>query len=121
LVRFLLVLIAAALIAAGVTWLLFDQGLVPALPSFFYQTLLLLTVSTFFIYRYMLKMSKPEIFTQMYLLTIVVKLIAYLAYNLLVIREDPTGAVLNVVFFLVLYLVFTALEVVFLYRKITPR
>lgn len=120
-IRFLAVLIVIAVIVAGITWLLFNAGQIPAMPSFFYQTLLLLTLSTGVIYRYLLKMNKPALFTQMYLLTMVVKLIAYLAYNLIVVLEDRSGSVLNVVFFLVLYLVFTAVEVIFLYRKITTR
>lgn len=48
-----------------------------------------------------------------------VKLVAYGAYNLLMILKDKSGAAENVVFFMILYLVFTTLEIVFLYRKIT--
>jgi hypothetical protein len=49
----------------------------------------------------------------------VVKLLAYGAYNVAVIIMDRAGAPSNVVFFLVLYFIFTALEVAFLYRKIS--
>ena len=72
---------------------------------------------TIFVYLY--KVNKPDFFVQLYLLTMAVKLVAYGAYNLLMILKDKSGAAENVVFFMILYLVFTTLEIVFLYRKIT--
>ena len=49
-----------------------------------------------------------------------VKLLAYGAYMLGMILQDKAGAAANVVFFMVVYFVFTALEIGFLYRKIQP-
>lgn len=90
-------------------------------PSFFYQTLILLFFSTAIIYRYLHKVKNPSLFTQLYLLLMVVKLIAYMGYNLFIVLEDKRGANYNVVFFLIVYLVFTLLEIVFLYRQINSK
>jgi len=118
-IRFFIVVVVATAIVGGATWLLLEAGVLTSIPSFFYQTLILVPLSTFFIYRYLVRLAKPSLFTQFYLLSMVVKLIAYLAYNLVMVLEDRTGAIVNVSFFLVLYVIFTILEVVFLYRKIT--
>ena len=119
-IRFLLVLLISTLMAGGGTWLLVDLGILPVLPSFFYPTLILLPVCTFSIYRYLMKANKPAVFTLLYLFTMVIKLIAFLVYTMIMVLEDRAGAVPNVMFFLSLYVFFTALEVIFLYRKINP-
>jgi hypothetical protein len=49
----------------------------------------------------------------------VVKLIAYCAYNFLIIIRDRPNAFANVIVFLIAYAVFTGVEIAFLYRKIT--
>jgi hypothetical protein len=49
----------------------------------------------------------------------VVKLLACFAYNLVMILEDRTGAAFNVIYFMVVYFLFTALEIAFLYRRIS--
>ena len=59
-------------------------------------------------------------FVQLYLLTMVVKLLAYCAYNVVIILQDRENAGINVGFFLITYLLFTTLELAFLYRRI-PR
>jgi hypothetical protein len=46
-----------------------------------------------------------------------VKFLAYGAYNFVMILEDKIGAVQNVIWFMLLYLTFTALEILFLFRK----
>jgi hypothetical protein len=96
-----------------------DHQWIEELPSFFYQTLLFLIFGTGLIYAYLYRSGKPGFFVQLYLLTMAVKILAYGAYNFIVILEDPAGAVRNVVWFLILYLSFTALEVGFLYGKIS--
>jgi hypothetical protein len=87
-------------------------------PSFFYQTLVFLVFGTALIYRYLYKLDKPDIFVQLYLLTMMVKFLAYGAYMLFVILEDRPSAAPNVAFFMIVYFIFTVLEIVFLYRKI---
>ena len=118
-IRFFAVLSVAALAIAGITMLAVRMTWIDALPSFFYQTILFLLFATLVVFRYLYKADNPGFFVQLYLLTMALKFIAYGAFNLIVIREDPTGAAKNVAFFMLIYLVFTVLEVVFLYRKIS--
>ncbi|HEX6893367.1 MAG TPA: hypothetical protein VF141_21800 [Chryseolinea sp.] len=118
-IRFFVVLLVAAGVTAGLTILALHLSWINALPSFFYQILLFLVFATFVVYRYLYNVNKPDFFVQLYLLTMVVKFIAYGVFNLIVILEDRPGAAPNVAFFLVIYLLFTALEVAFLYRKIS--
>jgi len=92
---------------------------IPRQPSFFYQTLIFLVFSTGLIYRYLYKASRPEFFVQLYLLTMAVKILAYGVYAYIMISKDAAGAALNVVFFMITYFCFTALEITFLYRKIS--
>ena len=118
-IKFCLVLLVAAMVMAGVTFLALNLSWIDALPSFFYQILLFLIFATVVVFRYLYRVDKPDFFVQLYLLTIVVKFIAYVVFNLVVILQDRAGAAKNVAFFLINYLLFTALEVVFLYRKIS--
>jgi len=113
------VLSVAALAIAGIMLLAVRLTWIDGLPSFFYQTILFLLFATLVVFRYLYKADNPGFFVHLYLLTMAVKFIAYGAFNLIVIREDPTGAAKNVAFFMFIYLVFTVLEVVFLYRKIS--
>lgn len=92
---------------------------IQAAPSYYVQSLLILAIFTVVIYRYLDRVSQPGMFVQIYLLSMVVKLLAYGVYVVLMILDDRTGANQNVLFFLVLYVVFTALEVLFLHRRIS--
>ena len=87
-------------------------------PSYFIQSLILLSFATSVIFIYLYKAKRPDFFLQLYLLTMVVKLLAYCTYNLIMIIDDKSGAVANVVFFMATYFIFTALEIGFLYHKI---
>lgn len=118
-IRFFAVLLAVALMVGGLTLLARHLLWIGSVPSFFYQIILFLLFSTFVVFRYLYKVEKPDFFVQLYLLTMVVKFIAYGVFNFIVILEDRAGAAGNVAFFMVLYLLFTALEVAFLYRKIS--
>jgi hypothetical protein len=91
------------------------------LPSFFYQSLILLVTGTGGLFYFLLRTrdTRPDYFVQLYLLTIAVKLLAYGAFLGLVIWTDREGAAHNVVFFMVVYAVFTALEVGFLLRRVS--
>ncbi len=118
-IRFVLVLLIAALALACLAGLAYKQLWIEQLPSFFFETLIFLVFSTTTIFAYLYKVDKPDFFVQLYLLTMVVKFLAYGAYNLFMIMEDKPGAAANVVFFMLLYAVFTGLEIAFLYRKIS--
>jgi len=118
LTRFVAVVLAVAI---GITALLLVSlqfGWIDAMPSYYLQSLIILSIFTVVIYRYLDRLKSPEIFVQIYLLSMAVKLLAYGVYVVLMIVDDKPGANKNVAFFLILYVIFTALEVVFLYRKI---
>ena len=89
-------------------------------PSFFFESLILLGVSTAGLYLYLIKVRNrsPEFFVQLYLLTIALKLLAFGSYMGIVVWMDRDGAVQNVVSFLAMYMVFTAMEVVFLWTRV---
>lgn len=116
-IRFFIALLLTGLVSAGATFLLIETGTIPHWPSFAMESLILLILSMGIIFRYLYKISQPELFVSLYLLTMVVKLIAYGAYCYFMIASDQSGSAQNLVFFLVNYLVFTALEIVFLYKK----
>ncbi len=93
-----------------------------ALPSFFFQTTILFyCLVRGLLYIYLYRFNKPDFFIQLYLLTMAVKLLAYGAYNFFMIMEDRQGAANNVVWFMILYFIFTGLEIAFLYQKISKR
>lgn len=87
-------------------------------PSFFFPTLILLASATGILYVYLDK-AASGLFVQLYLLTIAVKILAFGAYIIVVVLDDKACALENVVFFMISYFAFTALEIGFLYRKKT--
>lgn len=117
--RFFFTLSAAAIVLVAAAYGLLGRPWLEALPTFFFQTLILLLFGTALLYVYLYRFNRKELFVHIYLLTMVVKLLAYGAYNFLMIMDDRSGAAANVAWFMVLYLVFTLLEIVFLYRKIS--
>jgi hypothetical protein len=117
-------LITAAALAFGLppfVDFIHRQGWLSALPSFLYVTTWLIALTTAILFIYLYRSEKRRFFVQFYLLSMVVKLVAYLAYNLIVILQDRSGAFANVLYFLLVYFMFTAIEIGFLYRKISPR
>ena len=96
-----------------------SSGWLPGIPSFLYETTWLVALVTTIIFVYLYRSRRASWFVQLYLLSMVVKLLAYFAYNTLMILEDRQGAVRNVLYFLGLYFVFTAIEIAFLYGKIS--
>jgi hypothetical protein len=94
-----------------------QMGLLPTLPGLFWEILICLALSTTILFRYLYR-AQSNSFVQLYLLTMVIKLLAYGAFAVFVILEDRAGAPLNIGFFLISYLLFTLLELVILYPKI---
>jgi len=88
-------------------------------PSFLYQTLIFVLFTTVVIFVYLKSVAKPDFFVQLYLLSMGVKLLAHSAYAYFMITSDKQGAITNVAFFLLCYVIFTATEIAFLYRKIS--
>jgi hypothetical protein len=88
-------------------------------PTFSLQVLSFLTLCTALVFFYLYTAEKPGFFVQLYLLTMVVKVLAYLLFCYVMISNDRPSAVGNVVFFMSTYFLFTAIEIGFLYRKIS--
>ena len=118
-IRFFLALFIITLLLLLAARVIVDQQWVSSLPSFFYQTFIFLFFGTGLLFVYLYKFDKPGLFVQFYLLTMAVKLLAYGAYNFFIVMEDKMGARQNVVWFMTVYFIFTALEIGFLYRKIS--
>lgn len=89
------------------------------LPTFYAVSLIFLAFVTSVIFFYLSKDKFRNFFLQLYLASMVVKLLAYCAYNLVMVLKDKPGALANVTFFMLAYLVFTGLEIGFLYAKIS--
>jgi drug/metabolite transporter (DMT)-like permease len=121
LIRFAAVLLGIALGVASLMILAVKLAWLEYLPSYFAQSLAVLTIFTLVIYRYLDRVNDPGTFVQLYLLSMAVKLLAYGAYVVLMIDDDKAGANRNAIFFLILYVVFTAVEVAFLHHKISGK
>jgi hypothetical protein len=92
------------------------QGWFP-MPSCIWAMLLYFILSTAIIFFVLQRPLTPAVFTQMYLLTMVLKLITACMVILIVIFIDRSGAIANAALFIISYFLYTTLEVVFLYKK----
>ena len=117
--RFFIVIIVLTLALPPVVGFMHDNGWIARKPSFLLETTWLIAFATSLIFFYLYRWGKPRLFVQLYLLSMVVKLLACFAYTLLMILQDRDGAVPNVIYFLAIYFLFTTLEIGFLYRKIS--
>jgi hypothetical protein len=86
-------------------------------PSFTFEIILFLASSTGAIYYFLIRRS-PSTFTLSYLLSIVLKMLCGSLLILLVIFKDRQGSVGNALLFVVAYLLFTGLEVGFLFHRV---
>lgn len=120
-IRFGAVVLAVVIVAGLLVLVSVRLGWIDAAPTYCLQSLLILAAFTVVIYRYLDRLKGPQVFVQIYLLSMAVKLLAYGVYVALMIVDDRPGANKNVLFFLALYVVFTALEVGFLHRKIAGK
>ena len=114
-IRYLIVAIALALILGTYPlWTGLELG------SFFIPTLTLIFLSSVGLHFLLLKakIKMPGYFVQIYLLSLVIKLLAYFGYLLFIILEDRAGAIVNTVFFLIAFFLFTATETWFLVRVV---
>lgn len=97
----------------------YNREWIGALPGYLYETTWVVAIFTTVIFIYLYRWRKPSYFVQLYLLSMAVKLLAYFTYNLIMIMDDPEGARANVLFFLAVYFLFTAVEIAFLFRRIS--
>ena len=114
----MVLIVVLVLISLIFIWV--GQWFFPVLPSYFYQTIALLFFGTVGVYFYLLdvKKNRSEYFIQMYIATQFAKILAYGSYMLFIVWDDSNRASDHVIIFMVTYFVFTAIEVIFLYRKV---
>jgi hypothetical protein len=114
---FLIWLATAFIIIAG-TYVLLDRAVGFRLPpTYFWESLVFVCFTTSVLYYYLIRAGK-NLFVQLYLLTLVIKLIAYAAYNIIVVVYDRPNAAANVAAFMLIYLILTTIELVLLYKKV---
>lgn len=116
--RFFIALAVTTAAIFGIVQFGTNSGWYPK-PSFFSATLILLAFTTAVMFVYLVRANRSGFFVQLYLITMVFKLLAYCGFNLWMILTDRESAVGNVVFFMITYFVFTVLEIAFLYGKIS--
>jgi hypothetical protein len=91
-------------------------------PSFAWEIIVILALFTGFIF-FKLNKTQSQNFAQIYLLTIVLKILFGGILIAFILFMDAQMAVENALVFIISYLLFTSLEVFFLFRKInkTPK
>lgn len=99
----------------ALSFILLYSGLF-SVPSFGWLILLYVSLSTVLVYYLLYRQATGPVFTQSYLLSIVLKMITGCIFILLIIWADRKGASSNALLFIVAYLAYTALEVGFLYH-----
>lgn len=102
-------------------YLFHATGWISAVPTMSWPSLLFIAFVTLVIFGYLYNQRNPAGFTQLYLLSMVVKLAAFLAYNFFIVMKNKSAAMSNVAFFLICYIAFTALEISFLYKRINEK
>jgi uncharacterized membrane protein len=82
------------------------------------EALLMVGLTNILLFKY-LSTARPAYFVQLYILTIALKLFAFGGFCLWMVMADRAGAALNIVFFMGVYFIFTAVEITFLFNKIS--
>lgn len=118
-------MIRISVVLAGVTVVLLAglylaqrQLWISGFPTLTTEILLFLLIGTLINFRYLDRITSPELFVRMYLFMMALKLLAFGAFVVTIILLDKAGAKENIAFFIITYLIFTGVEVGFLYRKI---
>jgi hypothetical protein len=86
-------------------------------PSFLILILTVLAVATWLVYFFIQKTNRED-FIKNYLLSIVLKLLSGGIFIFILLYIDKPGADVNAIFFMTAYLLFTGLEVGFLFRRL---
>lgn len=101
----------------GAVWYGANQALF-VMPSFSGLIIAINVITTASIYWVLTRASEPRVFTNIYLFSIVMKLIFYSALLLIIRFMAPQTLMPNAVLLMGAYLTFTVLEVAFLFRKV---
>jgi hypothetical protein len=113
--RFLIWLGVSAFVIVVATFALARFSRMP-LPTMLWPTVFFTVICTAVMFRRVFQSTREQ-FMMAYLLTIVLKLLVSLSYAVVIMLLDKQGAVPNVLFFLLLYIVFTILEVIHLFQR----
>ena len=116
-IRFSLTLVATAL--AGELLVRFAGWLNISLSATVANGILLLT--TVLLYRAMSGIEDPQKFTQLYMISIVAKILLACVLIVVLILIDNSNARANVIFLFIMYVLFTVIEVLFLVRLRSTR
>lgn len=112
--KFLLTILLASFVLIGVTRFTDIAPTQPTLDILVTSVLALTTLGAFYLVESRRKHGSIN-FTQVYLITVVAKILVYGIFVVIVILTDRPNANANAIFFLAGYFLFTALEVIFLY------
>jgi hypothetical protein len=112
LIRFLIVVLVLSAVMLIAVRNLFETP-----PTWDLWIVVYLAITTAAVYLFLYRRNDPEKFTQIYLLSITVKILLSCGFVLTFILTDPAGDNFNAIFFMIGYVIFTALEVVFLLLK----
>ena len=93
------------------------QGFFP-IPTYSWEIIFYMAFSTAVVVNILHKKSGPVLFTQLYLFTIVIKILTGSMVILTIIFLDRQGDFGNAALFIITYLLFTFLEVIFLYGMV---
>jgi hypothetical protein len=91
------------------------------MPTYWIEILAVNFFITVVLYAYLLKVQtqEPQIFTQFYLLSIVLKMVGGLTLITYIVWDAPGEAIGNVVTFISSYFIFTIVEVSSLLKKVS--
>lgn len=89
-----------------------------SMPTYALQITIISVITTASIYMVLARTAKPQLFVNLYLLTIVMKLIFYSALLLMMRLISPQSLEPNAILILAAYLLFTFLEVGVLFAKV---
>lgn len=87
------------------------------IPGAYLPVLLVNIVFGGLVYRMLAPLGDPRTFTTFYLGSLVLKLLVHTGLMVAIGLNDPAGQVPNAIFLLICYLLYTVLEIGFLYPK----
>jgi hypothetical protein len=86
-------------------------------PSFLILILIVLAIGTWLVYFFIQRTNRED-FLRNYLLSIVLKLLLGGIFIFILLYVDKSGSNINAIFFMAAYLLFTGLEVGFLFKRL---
>lgn len=112
---YLCAVLLALLIMTGIRWVAAPLGW--PIPGAYLPVLLVNIGFGGIVYRILAPLADPRTFTTLYLGSLVLKLLVHSGLMVAIGLNDPSGQVPNAVFLLIVYVLFTVLEIGFLYPK----